>query len=270
MSSKEVELLSTLFKPYAPDHDSYCLANVSVAQGDVCDFGWPMPPNNLRLGYGDDNESYLSLTDEHVRNMVAALDEASFSIGNASTILDFGCSNGRMMRRLPNHTSASDIWGVDISAPHLLWAKLNLSPPFNFVVNTYVPHLPFTDRRFDLIYAGSVFTHIDDLALSWFAELARVLTDDGRLYITIHDEHTIQVLEGKDWWLPKLLYSHPDFLQFIENDYGMFAIQRSAFSHVFYRQEFFRKYVAGMFDVMGFHPGAYSQHQTGVVLKKSS
>jgi SAM-dependent methyltransferase len=229
-----------------------------------------MPPSRLRLGYSDDDESYLALADEHVDNMVAALGETEFAVSHASRILDFGCSNGRMVRRLPKHASEADIWGVDISAPHLLWAKLHLSPPFNFLVSTYVPHLPFEDRQFDLIYAGSVFTHIDDLALSWFAELARLLADDGRLYVTIHDEHSIEFLEGKDWWLPNLLFSNDDFLRFIQKDYGMFTIQRSAMSQVFYRQEFFRTYVAGMFDVLGFHPGAYSKHQTGVVLSKRS
>lgn len=270
MSSKGIELLSTLLKPYAPGQDSYCLLQPPVEEVDQCDLGLPMPPNALRLGYGDSNEEYLSLADEHVRNMVAALAENGFDIGGASKILDFGCSNGRMMRRLLKYTSSSHIWGVDVSAPHALWAKLNLSPPLNFLVTTYVPHLPFEDRRFDLIYAGSVFTHIDDLALSWFAEIARVLRDEGRLYITIHDEHSIHALRGKNWWLPELLHNHADFLRFIEKDYGMFTIQRSALSHVFYQQQFFRKYVAGIFEVLGFYPGAYSKHQTGVVLKKTS
>jgi ubiquinone/menaquinone biosynthesis C-methylase UbiE len=234
-----------------------------------CDLGLPMPPNDLRMGYGEDDNQYLALADEHVGNMIRALGEHGFDIQKASSILDFGCSSGRMMRRLPKYTSAADIWGVDVAAAHVLWDKVHLSPPFSFLVSTFVPHLPFEDRRFDLIYAGSVFTHIDDLALTWFAELARMLSDDGLLYVTIHDECSIAVLKEQKWWLTELLNSHADYQKFIESDYGMFAIQRSSQSQVFYRQQFFRKFVAGLFDVLGFFPGAYSKHQTGVVLRRS-
>jgi ubiquinone/menaquinone biosynthesis C-methylase UbiE len=48
-------------------------------------------------------------------------------------------------------------------------------------VNTILPHLPFEDRSFDVVYAGSVFTHIDDLAQTWFLELRRVLHAGGML-----------------------------------------------------------------------------------------
>jgi SAM-dependent methyltransferase len=267
---KDTESLSALLWPNAPGQDSYCVLKGTDENLSKCDLGLPLPPNDLRLGYGEDNEKFLALADEHMGNMVAALAANGFDIKNASSILDFGCSNGRMMRRLPKHTSAADIWGVDVSAAHVLWAKVHLSPPFNFLVSTFVPHLPFEDHRFDLIYAGSVFTHIDDLALSWFSELARILSDDGLLYVTIHDENTVEVLKKSKWWLSDLLNNRDDYKKFIESDYGMFAIYRSSMSHVFYRQQFLRRFVAGMFDVLGFFQGAYSQHQTGIVLRKTS
>ena len=59
------------------------------------------------------------------------------------------------------------------------------------------PHLPFEDRSFGLVYCGSLFTHIDDLAEAWLAELHRVLRPGGRLYFSIHDQHSVRILEGE-------------------------------------------------------------------------
>ena len=68
-----------------------------------------------------------------------------------------------------------------------------LGAAFSLLVNTILPYLPFEDRYFDVIYAGSVFTHIDDFAQTWFLELRRVLRAGGTLYVTIHDRHSIQL-----------------------------------------------------------------------------
>ena len=42
-----------------------------------------------------------------------------------------------------------------------------MEAPFHFAVTIIVPQLPFEDNHFDLIYAGSVLTHIDDPVKSW-------------------------------------------------------------------------------------------------------
>ena len=54
----------------------------------------------------------------------------------------------------------------------------------------------FSDSYFDLIFTGSAFTHIDDLAEAWLLELRRLLSEKGRVYITIHDRHTIALLDA--------------------------------------------------------------------------
>ena len=84
--------------------------------------------------------------------------------------------------------------GVDINAKHINWCQLNLGPPFFFATTTTAPHLPFEDGYFDLIYSGSVFTHISDLADAWLLELRRIVRKGGYLYITIHDKRTVEVL----------------------------------------------------------------------------
>ena len=99
-----------------------------------------------------------------------------------------------MIRHLEDFAESSEIWGLDINAEQIFWCKQHLDPPFHFATTTTIPHLPFEDGYFDFVYAGSVFTHIDDLADSWLLELRRVLSRDGRLYVTIHDNRTIELL----------------------------------------------------------------------------
>jgi ubiquinone/menaquinone biosynthesis C-methylase UbiE len=67
------------------------------------------------------------------------------------------------------------MWGVDINARHINWCQLNLRPPFSFATTTTAPQLPFEDGYFDLIYSGSVFTQLSDLADAWILELRRVV-----------------------------------------------------------------------------------------------
>jgi len=45
--------------------------------------------------------------------------------------------------------------------------------------------LPFEDSSFDLVYCGSVFTHVSDLADAWFLELRRILRKGGYAYINL-------------------------------------------------------------------------------------
>ena len=72
-------------------------------------------------------------------------------------ILDLGCGGGRMIRHLAPYAELTEVWGLDVSAPHINWLKTHLSPPFGFAVNTTLPHLPFADGFFGLIYCGSRF-----------------------------------------------------------------------------------------------------------------
>ena len=67
-----------------------------------------------------------------------------------------------------------------------------------FATVTTAPHLPFEDKYFDVIYCGSVFTHMDDLADAWLLELKRITRPSGRTYITIHDKHSADLISDGD------------------------------------------------------------------------
>jgi SAM-dependent methyltransferase len=249
------------------------------------DNGLNVPPLEFWLGYGDDlgdkaMEWYLSKGKRDIDKMHEIV-TADRPLAPDARILEMGCAAGRMIRHLKPLVGTAEIWGVDVSAPLINWCKMNLSPPFNFATTTSIPHLPFADGYFDLIYTGSVFTHIDDLADAWLLELRRILAPGGRAYLTIHDRHTIKLIEDgyyydktgyftdpdrKEVYLPSVLNASPSYIK--ERDtFGVLVIGRDNASNVFYDIDFFRKMVTPMYSVVSVNEEAYG-HQTAVLLER--
>jgi SAM-dependent methyltransferase len=221
-------------------------------------------------GYGP-LDIFLASGKRDVDNMRNILAQSGTSITHAERVLDFGCSSARMVRWLLDEVKVCEIWGTDISSSHIIWCNQYLSPPFHFVPCTVYPHLPFEDRYFGLVYAGSVFTHIDDLADTWFLELRRILRPGGRLYITIHDRNTIALLDNNDLRgsrFSQLLHSIPEYEEYVNSDFGMFTIQRSVESYVFYDLDFLRKKLEPFFRILSVTKEAYG-YQSAVLLERT-
>jgi ubiquinone/menaquinone biosynthesis C-methylase UbiE len=252
------------FFPYKRTSYSYGLKK-DPPQPTYVERGLPAPPENLWLGYGRTIEEWIESGKRHVDTMRRLLTESGFTFAPGARVLELGCAGGRMIRQLDDVAREGEVWGTDISAEHVMWCKRNLSPPFHFVVTTTTPHLPFADNYFDLIYAGSVFTHIDDLADTWLLELRRVLKPGGRMYITIHDNDTIRVLSEEKHDLSKTLFCRRDYFE--NGDYAMFTIGRFMRSQVFYDIDYFTKHLNPFFEVKSITPKAYG-FQTAVLLEK--
>jgi SAM-dependent methyltransferase len=247
---------------YHPDHpgEDYALPRTEARAYDEHE-PLPIPPEELWLGY-----DYRVHGDGQVQRMLEITGADGFAFSPGDRILDFGCGAGRMIRHLQPLAATCEIWGTDISAPHITWCKRHLSPPFRFATTTKVPHLPFEDRSFRFVYCGSVFTHIDDLADAWLLELRRLLAPGGRLYVTIHDEHTIALIEsGQAGYLNFLRNSR--VYQESKGAFDMFTVGRDDKSQVFYEQANFRRIAANTFNVLSFTPEAYF-YQTAVLLER--
>lgn len=255
--------------PYLSKSDSYVISKAVSDLTTLDNFGLPIPPTNLWVGYGRTDDEYLASGQRHFSKMCSILDESGFAFKDGDRILDFGCAAGRIIRQFNELASKYEIWGVDIHAERIVWCKQHLSPPFRFATTTLFPHLPFEDNYFNLIYAGSVFTHIDDLADSWLLELRRVLRPGGRLYITIHDNNTIDIVVNKrpqDVSLSQYEFSRESG-QFIKSDFAMFTIDRLNGPHVFYDIDYFCQSVKSFYKINSVTKEAYG-YQTALLLQK--
>jgi ubiquinone/menaquinone biosynthesis C-methylase UbiE len=207
-----------------------------------------------------------------VNIMLGLLEGAGAAPDEFQRVLDFGCAEGRMLRFIPRRRE-SELWGVDISAERISWAQMHLPDPFRFAVVTTAPHLPFEDNRFDLVYCLSVFTHISDLADAWFLEVLRILRPGGFVYLTIHDEHSVDLLLGEFGDRKPQAYM-VDVLRKFEAETGTlsrewiyFTIQADPAAQVFYRADFLVEKWSKLADWLATKPEA-AEYQTALVFRK--
>jgi SAM-dependent methyltransferase len=237
------------------------------------DNGLAVPPIELMEGYYDDTGEryYLQTGRTDVERMRAIISRAGIDLSAAKRILEFGCSTGRMVRHLADLAARGvEVRGVDISAEHVAWARRHLSPPFHFTTTTTFPHLPFDDHYFDFVFAGSVFTHIRDLWDSFLLELRRVTSPGGTLWITIHDEHCVKVVESRypSSDIARMLrkWEHTDRLRSGTFDVACIGVSpRNA--TVFFSERFLRQFASREFELLSYDHEAYG-YQTGVLLRR--
>jgi SAM-dependent methyltransferase len=134
--------------------------------------------------------------DWFLRSGRAGYDAVAARLGEAQSVLDFGCGCGRVTRYFKDFSG--DVAGSDVSEPAVAWCRENL--PFGrFEVNGLAPPLVFADESFDLVYALSVFTHLTaDLQPAWRDELRRILRPGGRLLVTTHGRSYVPRLDADE------------------------------------------------------------------------
>tara|TARA_B100000780_G_scaffold272175_1_gene234031 strand:+ start:291 stop:1040 length:750 start_codon:yes stop_codon:yes gene_type:complete len=112
---------------------------------------------------------------------------------NISSIADVGCGDGRLTREIYLELEDLDVIGIDYSSRAINLAKA-LNPKINFknidIINED------TDLRVDAVTLVEVFEHIPvDLCHRFAASLAKILNDDGTVYLTV--PHTNITLSDK-------------------------------------------------------------------------
>jgi SAM-dependent methyltransferase len=165
---------------------------------------------------------------------------------------------------------------VDISAAHIEWCQRHLTPPMFFATTTTAPHLPFEDGAFDLVYGGSLFTHISDLADAWFLEVRRVLRPGGHAYLTIHDEHIVGWLLSDEAAQDRWMASLAAMVRRFEAETGLIARGYRSFSlaadvrnqvQVFYDSRYLAEKWGAWATFVSATPGAYAR-QTALLFRK--
>jgi SAM-dependent methyltransferase len=99
--------------------------------------------------------------------------------------LDFGCGCGRVARHLLKSPDVEELWGVDVDGEAVAWSSRNL--PGNYLRIAPDPPTGLPSNNFEAIYAGSVFTHLNEQPqMRWLAELHRVMRSGALLIASTH------------------------------------------------------------------------------------
>lgn len=150
------------------------------------------PPRHLSFVYGFD-PGFDRVGEEFVGHLIRLC-----GLPPDGSVLDIGCGIGRCALPLTRHLNAEgEYCGFDIRADGIRWCRENISPRYpNFhfrhidLANpTYHPagresadgfRFPYADRRFDLVFTKSVFTHLQSpIVERYLRETYRVLKPGG-------------------------------------------------------------------------------------------
>lgn len=140
------------------------------------------------------------------------LNKNGFDMNRFVAILDFGCGCGRVMRHWKTLIGPR-LFGTDYNPYLISWCQQAL-PFVQFSTNELSPPLVYANAQFDLIYTISIFTHLEErLQLTWMAELSRLLSPGGILYLTVHGAthiHSLPLAQQQQFADGELVVYNPE------------------------------------------------------------
>ena len=201
-------------------------------------------------------------TAQCIRNLVELVDRDLYSFEN---ILDFGCGPGRILRNFQDGPASCQFYGTDIDLELISWCKKSL-PNIQLSTNTHKPPLSFFDNTFDLIYAVSVFTHLNrEFQYSWLSELRRIAKPGATIILTVHGRHIANKL-------PALQQSrvHSDGFLFLTGVTGKLRLNKlpDYYQSAYHTKEYIYREWSAYFDVVHYIERGIDNQQDAVILRK--
>lgn len=134
-------------------------------------------------------EDYLRAARSAIDNLDAALQSAGRSFDDVASCLDFGCGHGRVLRLLQQRIPARRITVCDVDEEGVYFCAAE------FGARPLVSRGPIASLRlgrYDLVWSGSVFTHLDrDDGEALLEKLGASLLPGGVLVFTFHGEQSL-------------------------------------------------------------------------------
>lgn len=195
---------------------------------------YPIPAVSDREGYHKDRhyDWWVSGLRDYLC-VKRTLKRHAADLRSGDSIFELGCASGRVLRHFACQESGLTLWGADIQLRHVEWIRRFLPEQIRVFQNTVLPQLPLESNSQKLVYAFSVFTHIDDFELAWLAEVRRLLKPGGIAYLTIHSERTWQHM-NPEWPLWKGLVRHKEHIPDYEVSAELFKAPMPLPKTVFY------------------------------------
>lgn len=211
-----------------------------------------LPPAELRYRVSStpDAEEFVTTGKRCASDIQNALARVGRDLASFKHILDFGCGCGRTLIHLKELAPGAELHGTDIDAKAIEWCKRHLTFA-RFSLSSETPPLDYASDSFDLIYAISVFTHLDEnYQFRWLEELRRIATPGAIVLLTVDSS----------------LAGDRDFVFQRSYEKGLFpAWYQNAYHSRKYVVETFGRY----FEVVDYLPKRMNRHQDVVILRKS-
>ena len=138
-------------------------------------------------------EDYLRAGRSAVDNIEHALSEASRDFASVRSLLDFGCGHGRVLRQLRPRIPQARVTACDVDAGGVKFCAAEFGAE-GIVSSWKIERIRL--GSYDLIWSGSVFTHLDayggDRLLT---KLAAALEPGGVLVFSVHGDFSLDGLE---------------------------------------------------------------------------
>lgn len=223
----------------------------------------PSASLRYRVHGAPDIESFLEIGKRCSQDISAALARIGRDWDSFQHILDFGCGCGRVLMWYSNHSQSQRFYGMDIDADAISWCCDNLAFA-TFSVNNPLPPLEYPPEMFDLIYAISVFTHLnEDYQFQWLNELKRVAKPKGILVLTVHGRHCWEALSPQD-------------VARIEREGFNFTITKTMedifptwYQVAYHTKQYILDRYAQYFEILDYIPRGLNDHQDMVILRKA-
>jgi SAM-dependent methyltransferase len=223
--------------------------------------GLPVPPLRLimKVSGTPEPEIYFQGGERAAQSITDILARHNISIDHLTSILDFGCGCGRVLRQW-KHLQSADLHGTDYNRNLTGWCSSHLKFA-SIDRNRLNPPTRYPDNKFDFVYALSVLTHLPgQLQLAWMKEFHRILRLSGVLLLSLHGPSYLGSLNG------------PEREQFLGGRMVM-RYERSKGTNLccaFHPEMFVRNTLSEGFDVLDWVPeGALGNtHQDAWLLRK--
>ncbi|HTO57105.1 MAG TPA: class I SAM-dependent methyltransferase [Pseudomonadales bacterium] len=226
--------------------------------------GRVLPPALLRFKVrgSASGEHFARIGRQCADDVATALARVGRPLHEFREVLDFGCGCGGTLVWLRDLAPQAALAGTDVDASAIAWCRGNL-PFASFATNAPRPPLDYPAAQFDLVYAISVFTHLDaDFERAWLGELQRVLRPNGIALVTLHGPQSWNEMPLAD----QQTLARDGFV-FIENDAsrGLFP---DWYQTAFHSQTYVESTYAEFFDVIAYLPRTMNGHQDVVLLRR--
>jgi len=206
-----------LYETYMPDYEKY-IEDGRVAAQEIID--WTLP--------------YLPM--------------------NPLVVMEWGCGVARIVRHLPSILpDDAGIFACDINGEMIKWDKENIEG-IEFSRIGHLPPTGYSFGQFNIIYAISVFTHIDGREhLPWILEMHRILIRGGIFLFTTHGKNFYHQLAGNE--LKQLTEEGYFTRSYPDKGHRMMTTYNEANQ--------FRTMISTFFEVLEFHDGQVDHEKTG-------